>query len=76
MTGMGKDGLLGSQDIRDAGGEVWAQDECSSVVWGMPGSVVHAGLVERILPLKDIDPAIRRRVQHPERAMNSCPNGL
>lgn len=71
MTGMGKDGLLGSREIRNAGGEIWAQDERSSVVWGMPGSVVQAGLVERVLALDDLGPAIRRRVQQAERATNT-----
>ena len=44
LTGMGQDGLLGAQAIIQAGGRVYAQSEMSSVVWGIPGSVVRAGL--------------------------------
>jgi two-component system, chemotaxis family, protein-glutamate methylesterase/glutaminase len=51
LTGMGADGTRGAQAIRDAGGEVIVQDEASSVVWGMPGSVVAANLADRIYPL-------------------------
>ena len=54
MTGMGQDGLVGARAIREAGGRIYAQDEASSVVWGMPGAVVKAGLADRILPLPDI----------------------
>lgn len=44
LTGMGKDGLLGCRAVAQASGGVWAQDEASSVVWGMPGAVARAGL--------------------------------
>jgi two-component system chemotaxis response regulator CheB len=54
MTGMGQDGKRGASDIRDAGGRVLAQDEASSVVWGMPGAVVQAGLADETLPLSRI----------------------
>jgi two-component system chemotaxis response regulator CheB len=63
MTGMGHDGLMGSQCIVDAGGEVWAQDQASSVVWGMPGAIAQAGLAQAIVPLQDIATNIVRRVQ-------------
>ena len=51
LTGMGADGLAGSRAIVAAGGSVIAQDECSSVVWGMPGAVAQAGLASAVLPL-------------------------
>ncbi|MDN3567075.1 chemotaxis-specific protein-glutamate methyltransferase CheB [Paeniroseomonas aquatica] len=50
MTGMGQDGLLGCQAVAAAGGTVLAQDEASSVVWGMPGAVARAGLARALLP--------------------------
>jgi two-component system chemotaxis response regulator CheB len=54
LTGMGRDGALGAKAVRDAGGEVFAQDEMTSVVWGMPGAVVGAGQADRVLPLGDV----------------------
>ncbi len=54
LTGMGQDGLLGSQTIIAAGGALVAQDEASSVVWGMPGAVVKAGLAHAVLPLSQM----------------------
>lgn len=63
MTGMGQDGLRGCEAIRAEGGQVIAQDEPSSVVWGMPGSVVRAELANEILPLDKIAGAIERRVR-------------
>ena len=54
LTGMGSDGLRGAQAIAAAGGHVMAQDEASSVVWGMPGQVAHAGLCSAVLPLPEI----------------------
>jgi two-component system chemotaxis response regulator CheB len=62
LTGMGSDGTRGSADIREAGGEVIAQDEASSVVWGMPGNVVAANLADRVYPLGGIAPEVVRRV--------------
>lgn len=58
LTGMGRDGLLGSRAIVDAGGSVIAQDEASSTVWGMPGVVAREGLASAILPLSQIASAI------------------
>jgi two-component system chemotaxis response regulator CheB len=54
LTGMGSDGTHGAAEIVAAGGSVMAQDEDSSVVWGMPGSVAHAGLCSAVLPLDRI----------------------
>jgi two-component system, chemotaxis family, protein-glutamate methylesterase/glutaminase len=63
LTGMGQDGRNGAKALRDAGAEVLAQDEATSVVWGMPGAVVTAGLVSEILPLDKIAPALLSRVR-------------
>jgi two-component system, chemotaxis family, protein-glutamate methylesterase/glutaminase len=63
LTGMGQDGLRGCNHIREAGGQIVVQDEASSVVWGMPGSVARAGLADRIMPLALIADEILRRVQ-------------
>ena len=60
LTGMGSDGTLGCRTIREHGGSVLAQDEASSTVWGMPGSVVGAGLAQKVLPLNQIAPEILR----------------
>ncbi len=62
MTGMGQDGLRGCEKIREAGGQVLAQDQASSVVWGMPGLVANAGLVNRVVGLDELGGEILRRV--------------
>ncbi|MFZ3215005.1 MAG: chemotaxis response regulator protein-glutamate methylesterase [Candidatus Acidiferrales bacterium] len=62
MTGMGADGVKGSQCIREAGGEVIVQDEASSVVWGMPGLVYAAGQADGVYPLDRLAHEISRRV--------------
>jgi two-component system chemotaxis response regulator CheB len=54
LTGMGSDGLAGARHLVEAGGAVVAQDEASSVVWGMPGAVARAGLACAVLPLTAI----------------------
>jgi two-component system chemotaxis response regulator CheB len=64
MTGMGQDGLRGCEEIRRAGGQVLAQDEASSVVWGMPGFVVRAGLADRVAPLGELAGEIMQRVRN------------
>lgn len=61
LTGMGHDGMRGAEAIREAGGFIIAQDEATSVVWGMPGAVVHAGLADEVLPLEAIADALTRR---------------
>jgi two-component system chemotaxis response regulator CheB len=63
MTGMGQDGLRGSERIREAGGQVFVQDEETSVVWGMPGFVANAGLADKILPLQQLGSEVVRRVR-------------
>ena len=50
LSGMGRDGLIGAGQLVDAGGTVMAQDEATSVVWGMPGAVANAQLAQAILP--------------------------
>ena len=50
LSGMGRDGLLGAGELSEAGGIVLAQDEATSVVWGMPGAVTNAGLARAVLP--------------------------
>jgi two-component system chemotaxis response regulator CheB len=63
LTGMGRDGLAGSKAIVEAGGEVIAQDEFTSVVWGMPGEVVRAGLADAVLPLGQIGVDVAMRLK-------------
>lgn len=59
LTGMGNDGTAGLRPLKRAGAHVIAQDEASSVVWGMPGSAVEAGLVDAVLPLQAIAPSVK-----------------
>jgi two-component system chemotaxis response regulator CheB len=60
LTGMGHDGLIGTQTLIAAGGTALAQDEASSVVWGMPGAIARAGLCQAVLPLQ----AMAERAAH------------
>ncbi|MDE5446559.1 chemotaxis-specific protein-glutamate methyltransferase CheB [Bradyrhizobium sp. CSA207] len=60
LTGMGSDGMRGAKDIVAAGGSVIAQDEASSVVWGMPGAAANAGICSAILPLNQIGSKVNR----------------
>jgi two-component system chemotaxis response regulator CheB len=59
LTGMGHDGLAGTRRVIEAGGTAVAQDEATSVVWGMPGAVAQAGLCHAVLPLVEIAPKLR-----------------
>ena len=60
LTGMGSDGAQGGKAIVAAGGNVIAQDEATSVVWGMPGAVANAGVCAAVLPLDQIAPKVVR----------------
>lgn len=62
LTGMGSDGRNGAGEIRAAGGTVLAQDQATSVVWGMPGAVSQAGFADEILPLPQVADAIQRHL--------------
>ena len=62
LTGMGQDGARGARAIVDGGGRVVVQDQTSSVVWGMPGAVVAAGLAEEVLPLARIASSVQQRL--------------
>ncbi|HUB83057.1 MAG TPA: chemotaxis response regulator protein-glutamate methylesterase [Bryobacteraceae bacterium] len=61
LTGMGQDGLRGARMLKTKGATVLAQDEASSVVWGMPGAIANAGLADNVLPLQQVVPEIIRR---------------
>lgn len=60
LTGMGHDGREGARAIADIGGTVLAQDEATSVVWGMPAAVAHAGHAAAVLPLPAVAPEMRK----------------
>lgn len=60
LTGMGSDGAKGSEVVVNAGGQVIAQDEASSVVWGMPGAVATRGLCSAVQPLEELAKTINR----------------
>lgn len=60
LTGMGQDGMKGSEVVVQSGGAVVAQDEVTSVVWGMPGAVATAGLCSAVLPLAEIGAYVKR----------------
>lgn len=62
LTGMGQDGLKGSQELVSVGGTVIAQDEPSSVVWGMPGAVATAGLCSAVLPIGEMGPFVKKMI--------------
>ena len=62
LTGMGADGREGARMLKEKGSPIWAQDEATSVVYGMPAAVAEAGLVEKVLPLDDVGTEITKRV--------------
>jgi two-component system chemotaxis response regulator CheB len=59
LTGMGSDGAKACKDLKASGARIIVQDEATSVVWGMPGSALATGLVERVEPLQEIPNAIK-----------------
>ncbi|WP_422027490.1 protein-glutamate methylesterase/protein-glutamine glutaminase [Pyruvatibacter mobilis] len=61
LTGMGHDGRDGGRIIADAGGTIYAQDEATSVVWGMPGACAQAGICSGVYPLEKICSTITRQ---------------
>ncbi|MFO0999120.1 MAG: CheB methylesterase domain-containing protein [Planctomycetaceae bacterium] len=63
LTGMGRDGTAGAQVLAKAGASILAQDEASSVVWGMPRAVYEAGIADAVLNLKDMAAAITTRIR-------------
>ena len=65
LTGMGHDGLAGGKAVLETGGTIIAQDEESSVVWGMPGAVANAGLCSAVIPLREIAPHIHKLLGRP-----------
>ncbi|MBN1217762.1 MAG: chemotaxis response regulator protein-glutamate methylesterase [Anaerolineae bacterium] len=69
LTGMGQDGTEGARAIKVAGGQIIAEHESTSVVYGMPGSVVRAGLADRIVPLPQIAPALLELMNHGKRGI-------
>jgi two-component system chemotaxis response regulator CheB len=62
MTGMGADGRDGARKLKSGGATVWAQDEHSCVVYGMPMAIVEAGLADAVLPLAEIGTSLAREV--------------
>jgi two-component system, chemotaxis family, protein-glutamate methylesterase/glutaminase len=63
MTGMGQDGLEGARAVAAEGGQIIVQDQETSVVWGMAGSVAKAGLAEAQIPLASLAEAIAIRLE-------------
>ncbi len=62
LTGMGSDGCKGAGLLKEAGSQLWSQDEASCVIYGMPMAVARAGYTDRVLSLKDIGPRLAREV--------------
>jgi two-component system, chemotaxis family, protein-glutamate methylesterase/glutaminase len=73
LTGMGQDGLAGCERVRAVGGQVFVQDQASSIVWSMPGAVAKAGLADRTLPIDHLGHEIVRYVR--QSRVQSGPQG-
>lgn len=65
LTGMGRDGLLGARQLHSVGAEIVAQDEASSVVWGMPGLIARDGIAHLVAPIPDIAARLISRAPPP-----------
>jgi two-component system chemotaxis response regulator CheB len=76
LTGMGKDGQRGASLLKSKGASVIAQDEASSVVWGMPGSIVQEKLADAVLPLAEIPAEVMRRVGRGSNPMARASNAF
>lgn len=63
LTGMGSDGCKGAELLKQKGSQIWAQDEASCVIYGMPMAVARANLTDRVLPLTEIGPALADEVK-------------
>jgi two-component system chemotaxis response regulator CheB len=63
LTGMGDDGVAGARAVREAGGTVFAQDQASSAVWGMPGRVSREGIAHQTLSLQSLAYTVQQRVR-------------
>lgn len=72
LTGMGSDGVLGSQVVRESGGHVYVQDEATSVVWGMPGQTLSAGWADNVFPLQSMATEIDRYVRASRQSINAA----
>jgi two-component system chemotaxis response regulator CheB len=70
LTGMGHDGLASTRQLIAAGGAAIAQDEASSVVWGMPGAIAEAGLCHAVLPLPQIAGKVLEMIGVPSMVRN------
>jgi len=68
LTGTGRDGASGVEAIKKMGGTVIAQDEGTSEFFGMPGAAIQTGVVDFVLPLKDIGPALTKLIVRGEAA--------
>ncbi len=62
LTGMGRDGTPGGLELHASGGTLVVQDQATSVVWGMPGSLAQTGVATAVLPLSDVGPWLTERV--------------
>lgn len=72
LTGMGNDGARGAQAVQEYGGLVLAQDEATSVIFGMPFEAIRTGAVHQVLPLDQIAAAITRRLTRPQGASRTA----